>query len=442
MGGIPPRQGEASLHLACGVLQHNAPPYHVCMRSFVSASVALLCPRNRYFSLLGASHHLLPRTSRCAVRDPIATMPTRKRSYSEEAERLQQRSLAMTRKAQIVWVGEVLKTQPELVSSVITHLRTCGVTKQPPGSKGLAPKEETRPAAATTSATLAQPVGPPTEASADEFPQQSSAASTADDPNAEDSSEATSAYIPRKYATWEEVPVIYLIELLSALEPASLSRAALKALIPSGKKAVRREPLLEIFEYILGLDRAAPIAPSQRNMPVVVKVFAESNVLRGRLGRDLILPVDWRTSGLNRIEIATKFRGLIITNKFQDEPAYIPVDDESIALDAFSIEFNFSDSRAVLTHPTLAVRTMCAVLFAGKVGMPSFSSPAAIRKKTESKDESPTASALGVGEGGTGVKEEEAETTKPTRQSKKRQRTDQSNIQPPKPPGAKGRSKK
>lgn len=115
------------------------------------------------------------------------------------------------------------------------------------------------------------------------------------------------------------------------------------------------------------------------NMPVVVKMFAESNIRRGRLGRDLILPVDWRTSGLSRIGVLPA----IVTNKLQDRPAHIPVDDKSIALDAF--EFNVSDSRAVLTHPTPVVRTMCAVLFAGKVGMPSFSSPAATRKKTESK---------------------------------------------------------
>lgn len=328
---------------------------------------------------------LSPRTAQ------VSTMPPRKRTYSEEARRLQQRSLAMTRKAQLQWVGSVLSERLELVPSVIAHLKNCGVEKPAPGS---CVKEEA-PAPTTTTPCdadgddethMARPVT--TDAHSDNTscadPRTPGSSVKSSDADANDS---TVCYIPRKYAAWDEVPPDYLITILSTIEPSSLSKAALRALVPPGKKTVRREPLLEILEYTTGEDRAAPVRPSMRRMPDACATFAGMSLDRGRLARDIVLPIDWARRGLYNITLDEDAREIKVGSRLHSHMVTILVADERLVLEDFTIEFNYSDPRSAITHPALASRTMCAVLFAGKCNLPHFPATPLKQKSKPPRDE-------------------------------------------------------
>lgn len=361
-------------------------------------------------------------------------MAPRKRSYSEEARRLQQRSLIMTRKGQIAWVLKVLKEHQEFVPSVIAHLKNCGVQRPAPGSDA---KEEvdTAPSEPASGTGMARPVGEASsgveQASIDgSAPADASTnGEQSEDPSNDNSS---MCYIPRKYASWEEVPGDYLIEILSSLEKASLSKAALRALVPKGKKALRREPLLEILEFATGQDRATPIRPGMRKMSEAIATFATMSEDRGRLARDIIMPVDWTQSGLNTISVVTEGqRGISLTSLLHQGNVFIPVDDAGIVLEDFQLEFNFSDTRAAIVHPCIASRMMCAVLFAGRCSLPSFPSPAPKAKPEAIVKDSTDAKA--PEQPGQRACEKKKRATPTAGTSRAKAKTDERSVRPPPP---------
>jgi hypothetical protein len=296
----------------------------------------------------------------------------KRRSYSEEAERLQQRSLEVQTKGQIEWVMKSLKERRDLVASVVQHLEKCGV-KRPAKFQYKAEQKEdasTQPAKKLKE----EPSERGSAGLSDGRTENGEGAAEEEGDEDGGKSKEVLPFVPRKYSTWQDVPPHYLEELLACLEKVSCAKAALKGLVPKGKKIVKAEPLLQIFELITGWDRAADIHPGDRNVELLKQKLTKVNMERGRLARDLEIPLNWVKSGIYTLTPVPGGCGLLVHSLVKAGKKEFPVQNPKLTLDQFRVEFNFCDNRAIIVHPCSPSQTLCALLWAPTLSS-SFCSP-------------------------------------------------------------------
>eukprot|EP00971_Amphidinium_carterae_P089938 1780433-Amphidinium_carterae.2 len=135
--------------------------------------------------------------------------------------------------------------------------------------------------------------------------------------------------------------------LLPSIEPASLSGANLRAV---EKRAGGKSSLLKILTYLVGLDPDYRVCGHLRSWTALLGALKERSELRGRRGRELVLPVDWIAQGLYGIEqgcgegVCILHRGTQVskTIPWEDVPACSSYEDLCIVQ-------NWSESKAALS---------------------------------------------------------------------------------------------
>eukprot|EP00971_Amphidinium_carterae_P350703 6491694-Amphidinium_carterae.2 len=135
--------------------------------------------------------------------------------------------------------------------------------------------------------------------------------------------------------------------LLPSIEPASLSGANLRAV---EKRAGGKSSLLKILTYLVGLDSDYRVCGHLRSWSALLAALKERSELRGRRGRELILPVDWVEQGLYGIEDGCS-EGVRILHRATQASRTIPWEEvpTCASVAELTIVQNWSESKAALS---------------------------------------------------------------------------------------------
>jgi hypothetical protein len=150
------------------------------------------------------------------------------------------------------------------------------------------------------------------------------------------------------YYTLGGLPVKELTNICSSLEPLSLSKFQLKALICRGQRQISKNALLELIEFMTGVDGSFSLTGEFRKWNVIMQALADKNQERNRPAKDLMLPADWAQHGVYHYDPKTQH----LTNKISQNT--VDLSNSSILLKATGalyLENNFSEARANLVEP-------------------------------------------------------------------------------------------
>jgi hypothetical protein len=300
----------------------------------------------------------------------MAPKGSRKPTATERIARHQQQALQLQTKHSLDWIIKNLRARQDLVPAIVQHMKQLGISDIELTSATLYTFNKDQ-------AVAAQAASPESRAAASvggslSGDKSSSAASIAgpEDDNAEDPT-VVLPDIPRKYRQWSALPPGYLVELLSALEPVSMGKQALKVYAPKGKKTLKRAALEQLWEFVTGIPPTANITPKQRNMEKLKQDVQKVNVQRGRVARDIVLPVNWGTDGHYFVEIDSENPGLAkLKTKHNEKAQMFKVSPSDFELEGPSqlqglyVDLNWSEERAVVCHPCNSHRVIVALAMA------------------------------------------------------------------------------
>ena len=328
--------------------------------------------------------------------------PKRKLSdFEAESRKLQERAAKVLFRGRLQWINSQLKESPAHTASVVRLLIKRGCCKEglPKGFSGVKGEPdddqdsddgvENKPA---SKAVKCEPESASPNSVKDEEN------GDGDDEPTPDGKSAPLPTIPRKYHTLEELPTSYLQQMLPAINPRVLSRHALRALVCAGKKAIRKEPMLHLIEYLCNLPKDWLIPSEMRVMARLLTALSKLAKARGELSDSVQLPMDWLTAGHYLVE---KDNGSwVITLKALDKRAAIDIsmfkatDADEIVL---TVEMNWSlqsAKRKLAVSPPNGVGIGCAFFFPNepyisRVGLCADTPVSSRRKKSLKQQESP-----------------------------------------------------
>lgn len=203
---------------------------------------------------------------------------------------------------------------------------------------------------------------PPPQAASSPIPPPSGSASIAPDPSAADSGMAPSgdsevgsvpgASAPqlRAYRSLESSSVIFLQELLSAIEPVVFTKHALSIVTRRGARLQNIKSLCEIIELCTGMAGTEQIiVGDDQGVTAVLKLrLSELNLGFGRRGLETPLPPDWATHGVYRIVLESG-GGLKVMNRFTNICKTIKAPElKRVDKRLVYVHDNFSERRATL----------------------------------------------------------------------------------------------
>lgn len=161
--------------------------------------------------------------------------------------------------------------------------------------------------------------------------------------------DCASPMLHRNFATWAVVPPSHVQSFLAYAEPVSFGAGNMRNLLKRSCKVAPRGVLLELFEYVTGLDPTSSVP--HRSLEDLKFFVKDHNFKNGRPARDLELPADWQKHG--HYTFAVKPPCLTISCKSSGTHIILPnitttSDDE----DAIVIDANYSKARASICLPT------------------------------------------------------------------------------------------
>ena len=240
--------------------------------------------------------------------------PKRKLSYEEESAQLARRSLSLQNQGKRKWIEYVMSQRLDLVPALVQCLSQHGVTEGTlPRSVGARGSEAGTPASSEGGASSAAtpPVVVPSglhAAVAQPVPQAAAAPAAAATSN---ENARSLEYIPRQYQTYGALTIPYLVPMLNAISPTTLSPSALKALIPRGKKQLKKPDLLRLLEFTVDIRPCEDVPLELRSMARMLEHLSQRSMQAGRRARDLVLPPQWPLCG--HFTLQRSGRGLSVT---------------------------------------------------------------------------------------------------------------------------------
>lgn len=235
-------------------------------------------------------------------------MPPRKETAFQKAERKRLESQRELNRGQVQAINRHMKEHPQLVPCLYEALqramRECGLQTAESDS-GTGHPATSRPMM------LALPA--PSDSSAPDAhtgPGSRASESSAGDGGAAGSSEAGSssyhtgaAMHSRSYRSLESSSVVFLQELLSAIEPVVFAKHAIGIVTRHGARLQNVKALCELIELCTGMAGAEQIVVGEdQAVTAVLKLrLSELNIAFGRRGLETPLPPDWMANGVYRI---------------------------------------------------------------------------------------------------------------------------------------------
>lgn len=302
--------------------------------------------------------------------------PKGRRTDASRAREMQQRGLALARKADFLNVVAVLRHRPDIVSDLKQRFTNDEI---------LLPSGEIDPN-----------YKPPDLAIKKEKANEDASSSSNPAADAADA-EIGSHILHRNFTSWAHVPPRFLKWLLSAQEPIALSKFSMKAITTQGAKEPNKETMLELLEFMSDIPKDMMLG-DMRMLSDLNEFLSKRNIMNGRRCHSLQLPVEWATAGLFLITMDSPDGAEItITERFSN--ASISADIARAPGTFPSIEMNYSKKRASLafTSPNNTFEKIpISELFIGAGHIALFSSATAaatsgLLVKREGPDSDPNA---------------------------------------------------
>lgn len=176
--------------------------------------------------------------------------------------------------------------------------------------------------------------------------------------------------VPHTYTTLGMSPHGLSLKLLKAffrgMEPQSLGRHSLRALVPENRREVQYSDMLELLEFMTDLDPATPITGDLRRTDELFNELQSRNLANNRRARELLLPPNWQEKGFYQIRDHNGDK-LVLYDKIEELDTVVkPVNlgmASGMAFARVRIDRNFSILRAELVSPCGMKRKSCQAAF-------------------------------------------------------------------------------
>ena len=283
-------------------------------------------------------------------------MPTKKETHAERSRRFSRRAIEEQYKGLKTKILDGMKHNPEIMPQLYRCLVDHGAVleadveavKKELGSLGLeVDLGGARSAAAAAVSPRSSSTGPSGSASV--------AGSVADSPMKQDPDDSASDLAKkghRNYCSLRSTPSKTIEAALTHAEPATFSVANLKSLVPGGKRVMPREPLLQLVEFVTGLDPDFHIPAENRTPAGVCSLIREKNGRLGNRGKDIVLPADWMDQSMGVYRVKRDASGaMLLENTFTKATVTIPeiyLKTKGNDRDVLELRSNFSEARACL----------------------------------------------------------------------------------------------
>lgn len=238
-----------------------------------------------------------------------------KRKLTDEHmyDQLQARALAIKNKSIGGKISKVLSKRPDLLPSVLQHIKDIGGTEV---RRILDDYDASQKAEAEWSEATPKKPRFKDEEDSDEDGEHAPPSSKAS--QASVATQGTSGFVwgkgkpndlrdplPRCYRAWQDVPAQYLEYFLSQAEPVSLSGHALKGLREGKQKSIPKWIILKLWEFVIAAEKEDDILPGWRSHDSLIKVVKDMNNRRGRLAKDMVMPLDYLELGVYKLNISS-----------------------------------------------------------------------------------------------------------------------------------------
>lgn len=326
-------------------------------------------------------------------RAPLVTMPPKgqKRTMTptEQVQRLQQRSREIAFRAKFAKIQRVLRCNMYLTDTVTDHLETVlgraleDIIENGAGTfntDAITPRKVKEPADDDegdngTPTTCRTASGQQSEVASSSGGGQQAASDGEAGGDGEDGEDAMQSWGYCRLSTYS---ITLLMNLLSAMEPASLSKHALRAVVIRGKRKDSTEALLKILEYCTGLGPSWSATGPYKRWKTLYAYVKALNKARGRRARELVLPVHWSAAnGVYGLRVAGK--RLYLKQNFTMEEAKVSAATIKLlggTVGDINIDQNWGESTAQLVSPKTPETYLCILIISNhiteKAGLDDF----------------------------------------------------------------------
>lgn len=151
----------------------------------------------------------------------------------------------------------------------------------------------------------------------------------------------------RSFSVVCDIPPKYMRYIFRYAEPATMSKYSVRALVKKGCKEPSRQTLQEYWEFMTDVPWSRLLG-SMKQVGHIAEWVKETNELKGRRLRDVVLPLAWSSSGFYLVTASGK--DITIKDRFTDQSVVVPgaLSDASGPEPNIDVMENFSKMRATL----------------------------------------------------------------------------------------------
>ena len=167
--------------------------------------------------------------------------------------------------------------------------------------------------------------------------------------------ECAENWVCHKYVNFTTSSVVFMVDVLSAIEPISMSKVALRPASCRGKKETKMQNLAELLEFSTGVSRETRLVGKLRHIPTLKDWLRQQSVAEGRRARDLAIPAQWSAHRDGVYRFVQQADTVWIEDKVSLVKHVIPAEDvlkyrdgSPIPLDHLQINLNYSAEKAVV----------------------------------------------------------------------------------------------
>lgn len=290
--------------------------------------------------------------------------PRKGETDDDRITRMYQNASQAIKKAQMKQILTALKDHPQHIPTVHRQLTTLGAIKGTTSSSSC-------PAAASPTKDDAIGILPAIEDGIAETPVKENQCDEELQGSTGGTGEKPQYIFDKNTTRVEQLPATYLEAALTALEPASLSKANLRKILKRGCRDYNQKLLLKYWEFATGMAPSMPLTINgNTSWDSFVSHGRVQNSRRQRRLSDLVLPVDFYSDGVYSFDLAKKGY-LTISRKGDGGVQQVQFGVPACALD-FQIESNWSENAAVLVQVGgPLVQPLSAIFGASDISAPS-----------------------------------------------------------------------
>lgn len=306
---------------------------------------------------------------------PVGKGMKRKASAQEQVQLLQKRSREVAFRDKFGKLQQILRQNMYLTDSVTTHLETVlgksldDILESGAGERGADSVTPRKPKAEPDAGDEGGS-GPAPAVGCGNCERSSAGSSrnAAEEPEP-DGEEAENDDDAGAMQTWgytrlSSYSITLLMNILSQIEPSSLWKHALKAVVIRGKRKESTEALLNIVEYCTGLTPSWSATGKYKRWSTLYAYMQALNIARGRRARELIMPVRWyNQNGMYSVRVVGK--KLFLKQNWTGEEIEVPgstIKKLGGGVVDVSVAENWSETQALLVSPKVPDGQLCILL--------------------------------------------------------------------------------